>query len=68
MLQLSQIRLCQDYSMTEVKSVWASLPIMLCTLCILAVQSTTITLEQRSAESCFEVSVLALHRHVPFLV
>ena len=37
--------------MLDVKSVRASVPIRLCILCVLAVQSSLITLEQCSAES-----------------
>ena len=43
--------LCQDFSLLVVKLVRASVPIRLCTLCVLAVQSSTIALEQRSADS-----------------
>ena len=42
---------CQDYSIAEVKLVRASVPIKLWTFCVLAAQSSTMTLGQRSAES-----------------
>ena len=68
MLQLSQIRLCQYYSMIGIESVRACFPIRLCALCVLAVKSSTMTLEQRSVGGWFAVSALSLYRQVLFFV
>ena len=54
--------------MIVVKSVRASALIRLCILCVFAVQNTTMTLDQCSAESWFDVSVMTLHGSALFLV
>ena len=65
MLQMSYICLCQDYSMIYIKLVQANVRIRLYILCVLAMQSSTMWLDQCSVESHFDVSVLTLHRNNP---
>ena len=46
----------------NLKSVWDSVLIRFCIISVSAVQSSSIKLEQRFAESCVDVSVLILPR------
>ena len=46
----------------NLKSVWDSVLIRFCIISVSAVQSSSTKLEQRFAESCFDVSVFILPR------